>query len=461
MIISQIARHVCPHDNKFGEAAMRNYLPIALILLAPVSASAASWQRDYVVDKYEPAFYYGAKVGTMEPGSDCPKGTTPDSDYTAMLKTTWRSDAEVADILRSATTAVNGQFNNNREFRISSALRNRSFRKDIDTWVNPFTAPDPGMQEVTGKIGEGFNLDHNAKTGFVSPAGEKGVDNNLYRVMGCGMAYRGAPYSAYLSVRGNDKMLEGLYTIIIRISGNKDPMNDDDAVLEIGYSPDHVVKNSAGGAVPDYSFRIVKDAQYTRIKATVRNGVVQTVQTPEIHMPSFSWFENNRGESIFQQGMLRLVVNEDGTSTGLVGGYLDWRSFYGTDTFDTNSSAGTRETYYHENQIAKYYALKRNADGMRDPKTGQNMGISAAYRFTVQPAHVVDPDKPVAINEPLTSDEAIAYRDMFRKASLTAAIVSPPPRKGRHEDDAAPADGVKPQTDKQREAGNEVPRTTQ
>jgi hypothetical protein len=159
--------------------------------------------------------------------------------------------------------------------------------------------------------------------------------------------------------------------------------------------------------------------------------------------------------------MLRLAVNADGTSTGLVGGYLDWRSFYGTDTFDTNSSAGTRETYYHENQVAKYYALKRNADGMRDPRTGQNMGISAAYRFTVQPAHVVDPDKPVAINEPLTSDEAIAYRDMFRKASLTAAIVSPPPRKGRHEDDAAPADGVKPQTDKQREAGNEVPRTTQ
>ena len=109
-------------------------------------------------------------------------------------------------------------------------------------------------------------------------------------------------------------------------------------------------------------------------------------------------------------GMLRLAVNADGTSAGLVGGYLDWRSFYGTDTFDTNSSAGTRETYYHENQVAKYYALKRNADGMPDPKTGQNMGISAAYRFTVQPAHVVDPDKPVAINEPLTSDEASTTR---------------------------------------------------
>jgi hypothetical protein len=89
------------------------------------------------------------------------------------------------------------------------------------------------------------------------------------------------------------------------------------------------------------------------------------------------------------------------------------------------------------------------------------MGISAAYRFTVQPAHVVDPEKPATINEPLTSTEAIAYRDMFRKASLTATIVSPPPRKGRRDDGAAPADGAKPQADKRREASNEVPQAAQ
>ena len=456
-------------ENRSEETAIRTYLPVALLLLAPVCASAAPWQRDYVVDKFEPAFYYGAKTGTMEAGTDCPKGTTPDSDYTAMLKTKWRSDAEVADLLRSATVAVNGTFNTNREFRVSAALRNRSFRKDIDTWVNPFTAADPGMQEVTGKIGEGFNLDHNAKTGFISPTGEKGVDNNLYRVLGCGMAYRGAPWSAYLSVRGDDKMLEGLYTIVIRVSGNKDPMNDDDAVLEIGYSPDHVVKKSAGGAVPDYSFRVVKTAQYSRIKAVVKNGVMETVQTPELHMPGFAWFENNRGDTVFQQGKLRLAINADGSSAGLVGGYLDWRDYYGKDTFDTNSSAGTRETYYHENQVAKYYALKRNADGMPDPKTGQNMGISAAYRFTVQPAHVVDPVKAATINEPLTGADAGIYRAAFRKASLAGAIVSPPVRKGK--DDSSPYDAPPaakapmPQaentTDKKREARNEAPRSAQ
>src|SRR5580765_1461463 len=86
----------------------------AALLAAP--ATAAPWVRGYVIDKYEPAFYYGAKSGTMEGGTDCPKGTTPDNDYQALLKTRWRSDAEIADVLRSATLKVNGTFNSNREF---------------------------------------------------------------------------------------------------------------------------------------------------------------------------------------------------------------------------------------------------------------------------------------------------------------------------------------------------------
>jgi hypothetical protein len=408
-------------------------LPIGIAATLASPAAAAPWVRGFVVDKYEPAFHYGAKSGTMDPGSDCPKGTTPDNDYTALLKTAWRSDAEVADVLRSATVKVNGTFNTNREFRLSAALRYRGFRRDIDSWLNPFTAPDPGTQEVTGKIAEGFDLDHNPQTGFLSPEGQKGIDNNLYRVMGCNMSYRGVPYSAYLSTRGNDKMLEGLFTIVIRVSGNKDPMNDDDATVEIGYSPDHIVKNSVG-VIPDYSYKIAKAAQYTRMKAVIKDGVVDTEQVSDLRLPEFAWFENNRGEADFQQGRMRLVIGADGGLSGLLGGYRDWRDIYGKDTFDTSSSAGTRETYYHENQIGKYYALKRNADGLRDPNTGQNNGISAAYRFTAQSAYVVDPAKPAAINEPMTSRVSGLYRSLFQKAAATKTIIPDPPRKSAEDD---------------------------
>ena len=64
-------------------------------------------------------------------------------------------------------------------------------------------------------------------------------------------------------------MLEGLYTIVIRISGNKDPMNDDDATLEIGYSPDQIMKDARGNVGIDYSYRILKSEQYTKLKARI------------------------------------------------------------------------------------------------------------------------------------------------------------------------------------------------
>jgi hypothetical protein len=425
----------------------------AAILATP--AAAAPWVRGYVIDKYEPAFYYGAKSGTMEPGTDCPKGTNPDNDYNALLKTGWRTDAEIADVLRSATVKVNGTFNTNREFRLSAALRYRGFRRDIDSWVNPFTAPDPGVQEVTGKIAEGFDLDHNPNTGFLSPEGRKGIDNNLYRVMGCNMSYRGVPYTAYLSTRGNDKMLEGLFTIVVRITGNADPMNDNNAVVEIGYSPDHIVKNSVG-VVPDYSYKMAKTAQYTRLKATIKNGVVETEQVSDLRLPEFAWFENNRGGADFHQGQLRLVMDPDGGLSGLLGGYLDWRDIYGKDTFDTSSSAGTRETYYHENQIAKYYALKRNADGMRDPNTGQNNGISAAYRLTAKSAYVVDPARPAMINEPVTSLVPAVYRTLFLKAATTKTIIPDPPRKaGEYDGDSDPKDDTQAPKNAKTSASND------
>jgi hypothetical protein len=413
----------------WGAASARKYvLAGCCVAFVVTPAWAEPWVRGYVVDKYEPAFYYGAKTGTMSAGSDCPKGTNPDNNYNVLLKTSWRSQAEVDDVLRSATLQVNGKFNSNREQRLSAALRYRGFRRDIDSWVNPFTAPDPGTQEVTGSIAEGFDLDHNPKTGFTGPDGEVGIDNNLYRVMGCNMSYRGVPYTAYLSTRGNDKMLEGLFTIVIRVSGNKDPMNDDNATVEIGYSPDHIVKNSVG-VIPDYSYKIATSAQYTRLKAKIRDGVIETEQVPELRLPEFAWFENNRGEALFYKGRMRLAVEKDGGLKGLLGGYRDWRDVYGKDTFDTSSSAGTRETYYRENQIGKYYAFKRNADGVRDPKTGKNIGISAAYRFTAVPAFVVDPGTPARINEPLTSSVPGMYRAMFSKAEMTKAIIPDPVRK--------------------------------
>jgi hypothetical protein len=399
--------------------SLKKQFLIATVLAVTTSpALSAPWVRGFVVDNYEPAFYYGGRGGTEEPGTDCPKGTIPILDYKTVLKTSWRTNAEIEKITLPVSAGGEG------ERVVSPAMQHRGFRRDIDTYVNPFTAPDAGMQQVTGKIAEGFDLDRNRDSGgFISPDGERGIDNAFYRAWGCIMSYRGTPYHAYLSQRANDKMLDGLYTMVVRLSGNSDPMNDDHVTVEIAYSPDHVVKDPMGNVVRDVSFRVVKTAQYSNLKARIRDGMLETEQA-DVRMPAFSWGETNRGEVLFQKGRLRLTLNKDGGLSGLVGGYRDWRDVYGKDTFNVPSGGATRETYYHENQISMYYALKRNADALPDPKTGRNTAISAAFRFTAKPAFVVDPPTPLAVDQPPYpgGDKAMTERTRFLEAITTRAI---------------------------------------
>jgi hypothetical protein len=230
------------------------------------------------------------------------------------------------------------------------------------------------------------------------------VDNNLYRAWGCDAPWRGNG-NATLDLRANDKMLDGLFTIAIRISGTKDPMNDDEAIVEIGYSPDRIVKDARGNVAADYSYRLPHTAQYTRLKARVRNGVVDTEQVAELHIPHIAWIYDHTGDAAFRKGKLRLAIKPDGALQGIVAGYRDWRDLYNQNTFaQSGGEQGVRE---HEDAIALYYALKRNADGMQDPATGRYLGISTAYRITAAPAFVVDPDPahPVGINV-LTAEAA-------------------------------------------------------
>ena len=123
-----------------------------------------------------------------------------------------------------------------------------------------------------------------------------------------------------------------------------------------------------------------------------------------------------------KRGRVRLTLNQDGLS-GLLGGYRDWREVYARDTFNMPSGGATRETYYHENQISMYYALKRNADAMPDAK-GRNTAISAAFRFTAKPAFVVDPPTPLAVNQPPYpgGDKAMTERKRFLQAIATRVI---------------------------------------
>ncbi|MCX7280463.1 MAG: hypothetical protein NTX21_02635 [Alphaproteobacteria bacterium] len=379
----------------------------ATAILACLSQPAASapWVRGFVVGTYEPAFLYGgrtgyARPGEIEPGSDCIHGNTihfsnSEQILRALSLQPWRSPEEI-HIVSTLPGLEQAKTPDQARFMIwDRAMSYRGWRHGIETYINPFAAQDPGQPEVVSRIGDGFNLD--GKIGahdFVSTDGEKGIDNALYRAWGCDAPWRGNG-NATLDMRSNDKMQEGLYTMVIRISGKQDPMNDKDATLEIGYSPDKIVKDARGIVTTDFSYRIAKTAQYTKMKARVANGVVETEQVTELHAPRIAWFYDHAGDAEFHQGRIRLDIDADGTAKGLIGGYRNWSDIYAQNTFaQDGGQQGVRE---HEDGVALYYALKRNADGMRDSKTGQNMGISTAYRITAAAAYVVDARKQAEI----------------------------------------------------------------
>ena len=384
-------------------------------------AQSAPWSRGFVVGAYEYAFRYGGRAdfsrkGEIEPGVDCPHGATrhfadPDQTKKAVGRQKFRSQQEIdwisvppgLDQVRSPLGARFSIWNR--------AIAYRGYKRGIETYVNPWAADDPGQPQVTGRIGDGFNLDGKIKPAdFVSPDGERGIDNNLYRAWGCDAPWRGNG-NATLDLRANDKMQEGLYTMVIRISGNQDPMNDSNATVEIGYSPDKIVKDARGGIAVDYSYRILQAAQYTKLKATIKNGVVESEQVDHLHTPRIAWFYDQTGDTNFTNGKLRLKIAADGaTGTGLIGGYRNWRDLYAENTFaQDGGQQGIRE---HEDHVALYYALRRNADGLYNEKTGKYDGISSVYRIRFSSAFVVDPDKPM--------DIPILAGDLWRKKVFEA-----------------------------------------
>ena len=368
-------------------------------------APAAPWVRGFVVGSYEYAFRYGGRAdysrgAEIEPGVDCPHGSTthfanPDKTKAAIARQRWRSQQEIEAITAPpGLEQVRGPAIT--RFLIwNRAVAYRGYRRGIETYVNPFAAEDTGQPEVTGRIGDGFNLDGKIKAGdFVSPDGERGIDNNLYRAWGCDAPWRGNG-NATLDLRANDKMQDGLYTMVVRVSGNGDPKNDPNAIVEIGYSPDKIIKDARGGIAADYSYRILQSGQYTRLKARIVNGVVETEQVEHLHTPRIAWFYDQTGDTNFASGKIRLKIAADGSAAGLIGGYRNWRDLYTENTFaQDGGQQGVRE---HEDHVALYYALRRNADGMVNAATGKYDGISTVYRIKMSTAYVVDPDKPMEI----------------------------------------------------------------
>ncbi len=363
------------------------------LLIASGQANAAPWSRSFVVDWLEPAFFHdGPENDNIAPGSDCPAGTATRPDWAKALKTSWRDEKQIAYYLDAEHAAD-----------LKRIIRFRGPNYE-DVWAHPTLAPDlGGLPPVSGNTGYGFNLDGKVKsTDFTTPEGEHGVDNNYYRAAGCWVSYRGPAYHSQRGLGINGYMRDGLYTIVIVVSGGKDPMNDDDATLAFYQSKDRIVKDANGQVARDASFAIKPIVRTQSIvKVKVSNGVIETRLPQEIRLRDEAWNSAIPDQLKLDRGQLRLTIRADGGFEGYLGGYRDWKLMYKRQAVPARDT----ETLQGIDLPSFYYTLERHADWNPDPVTGKNREISTAYRIRGVPAFVLTPDYKEVVRVPQTFDE--------------------------------------------------------
>jgi len=342
-----------------------------------------------------PAFYYGGPASGSEeaPGSDCPNGINPEMSWRSLLVKSYRSQEAVNAILNPEHRGTGGDYYGHFGFR--GPLRDNIYE-------NPTANGDPGFVEVAGAIAYGLDLDDNPATGFTSPDGQKGIDNAYYKVGGCINVFRGTHKNAPFFKSTNDRMRDGERTMVMVLSGEgADPMNDPSVTVGIYSSTDDIVKDANGAATPDMTFRVDPNHQSV-FQARITNGVLEATERPMLHFQISIRGEGERSYTNLWQAKIRLEAQPDGTMKGIVGGYRQWFEQYSEGAmFGRTQSAAINETLGRYSLPGYYYSLRRNADGLKDPNTGANMGISTAYHLYLLPAFVMTPDNagPVKVAE--------------------------------------------------------------
>ena len=244
----------------------------------------------------------------------------------------------------------------------------------------PMVVRDPGLFMVSSKVARGVDLDGNDGTGrppagickhanFISEDGRKGIDNQLFRVEGCIKAYQGHKgfYQQYM----NEQRRNAADSLLVQISGIDNLQNDDKVQVTLVHSRDHMAKSGDGQHIlPHYTFRVADDPAFNyyaiRLNGSIKDGVITTEPVRELRMQALM-------ELVFHDGRLRLQITPDGNLKGIVAGYQDWRRVL---RLAANSN---QEQLFGLTVPGLYNALQREADGMRDPVTGQCLGISSTF----------------------------------------------------------------------------------
>jgi len=291
-------------------------------------------------------------------------------------------------------------------------LLDTQLRYEVETWYPKLSPADSfPFHEAVGPS-YGLNLD--GKVGpndFKDPDGTPGIDNQLFRAIGCLNGYRkdGLQY-VFLKMA----IKKQLYTrLMVELSGVDDLSNDPQVRVTFYRGMYRLLTDATGdNIVPGGSQRI--DTRWgaqliQQVDGKIVDGVLTTQPTAQMLIP----WNSDTGvptRQVIRDMRLQLKITPTGAE-GLIGGYAD------VDTWYTSLIRADSTHHLSNGQIAApslYKVLHRLADAYPDPKTGANTAISSALSATFTQVFIQHPQGEAA--------KAELLRTLAERSAKVAAV---------------------------------------
>lgn len=278
-------------------------------------------------------------------------------------------------------------------------LQETHLAREIEGWY-PSDKPEKfPYLEAQGPVAIGMDLD--GRTGaedFTSPDGEKGIDNQLFRVLGCQNHYR-LP-DGQTAFFDSKKIVDDRYNrIMIEISGVDSLVDDSDVQVTILRGLDHLLRDATGNRIMPGGSQRVDAKRGGRFVRHINGKIVGGVLTTESEDVVLPWettpgthIDANPTVQIIHDLRFRLKLATD-RAEGLMAGYVDIDNWY----YQMMKAESTHHQAYGQlSPPGLARSLWGHADAYPDPKTGKNTAISAALTSTWTQVFIIHPPQAQA-----------------------------------------------------------------
>lgn len=359
---------------------------------APGSTSPRPVTRGYLITYFTYAMHFDPDFEKVCPNGWFPSlqeafvAALPEAERTRLEKP--ENAAELGKVYREEGSE--GHFGEDVCSNVKSFRNDPRYPLVLNHSVQSKFARGLDLDADPGRVGAPRTCKHES---FQSVDGRSGIDNQMFRALGCARTWRGG------NEQGGDNVLfemnymeAGENAYLLEISGITDLRND--AVEVRFYSTGDVPRIGLNRRfIANQTFRPKSEPRYTNVmRGKIVDGVLTTEPIDALRADNHRSSRSGTGvgpmhDRIWRDARFQLTFNKDGSLKGLLGGYQRPEEILHSARY----SGKVHATIIGVMCPMEYKAMAALADGYPDPKTGECTQISSAYDVVAVPAFIVHP----------------------------------------------------------------------